>query len=72
MRFARQYVLLYMLLLLFFLLASAQAGVLISPARLEAVIGADGHIPEVTLLNRGPEAVTVRFRLVGGGHDLVG
>jgi hypothetical protein len=72
MRFAQQYVLLYMLLLLFFPLASVQAGVLISPARLEAVIGADGHIPEVTLLNRGPEAVTVRFRLVGGGHDLVG
>jgi hypothetical protein len=72
MQSSQRYISLFMLF--FFLLAAtpSHAGVLITPARLEAVIGADGRIPEVTLLNRGPESVAVHFRLVGGGHDLVG
>lgn len=49
----------------------ARLAVVISPARLEAVVGGRVH-PELTVLNRGEERVLVRLSLAGGGHDLDG
>ncbi len=48
------------------------ASVVISPARLEAVIGLDGRLPPLTVANSGDAPVLIRFSLAGGGHDLSG
>ncbi|MGI6082719.1 MAG: hypothetical protein ACOYEP_07610 [Limnochordia bacterium] len=50
----------------------SQGGVIIAPARLEAVVGPDGNTPGLRLLNTGSEAVTVSLSLADGGHDLDG
>jgi hypothetical protein len=50
----------------------SQASVAIAPARLEAVIGPDGSLPPLSVMNRGQQAVRIRFSLAGGGHDLFG
>ncbi|MGI6611150.1 MAG: hypothetical protein ACOX4G_11645 [Limnochordia bacterium] len=49
-----------------------EAGVIIAPARLEAVVGPEGSTPGLRILNTGSESVMVSLSLVDGGHDLEG
>lgn len=50
----------------------AAGGILVTPARLEAVVGDDGRVPPVVLQNRSGQAVWVEARPVWGTHDLYG
>ncbi|NLN17737.1 MAG: hypothetical protein GX162_00475 [Firmicutes bacterium] len=61
-----------LLLMIIILNTIAQAGVVVAPARLEAVVGPDGNAPGLRIANTGSNAVTVKLSLADGGHDLDG
>lgn len=73
MRRGGRFVIPLMMVVAFFVCSlGGETGVIVAPARLEAVVGPEGSTLGLQLLNTGSESVVVHLSLADGGHDLEG